>query len=62
MPIDLNDLTLEKSETSPEEVARLEAPAEQPCSGCGGPMNVGEEEAVGICSDCYWKAINHPQL
>ncbi len=29
------------------------------CEGCGGKILVWEEKAGGICSDCYWKAVDN---
>ena len=27
------------------------------CDYCSGPITVGEYEATGICSKCYWEAV-----
>lgn len=27
-----------------------------PCPECGKKMKVGDEEASGICGECYWSA------
>lgn len=41
----------------PEEIARLETPSEHPCPICGKAMSVGEYEAAGVCTDCYFKEV-----
>ena len=34
-------------------------PSSNPCSSCGGIMTVGEAEAGGVCSACYYKYSDH---
>ena len=41
-----------------EEVARLASDCSHVCPNCEGPITVGEHEAAGICSDCYFGAIH----
>ena len=33
-------------------------PSDAPCPYCGGPMLVGEANSDGICTNCYFKAID----
>lgn len=35
----------------------FEIDTEHTCEHCGGQLLVGEYEAAGICSDCYWVAL-----
>lgn len=42
----------------PVEVARQALPAACNCPSCNGPMCVGEDEACGICTCCYFNEIN----
>lgn len=37
----------------------LHAPSENPCPTCKGIMTVGEEQAGGVCTDCYFKYSDH---
>lgn len=46
---------------SPEEQARLDTPSEYPCPICGKEMTMGEYEAAGICTDCYFNEVGDQQ-
>jgi hypothetical protein len=42
---------------SASEELRLAQPASHSCPSCGGPLTVGEDEAAGFCSACYWSTL-----
>jgi len=42
-----------------EENPELEEISNTPCPTCNGKMTVGEENAGGVCTDCYFKYSDH---
>ena len=38
-----------------------EAPSLVPCYSCQGPMVMGEEKAGGLCTKCYFEAVNQDE-
>lgn len=52
----LDDLELKQFNLSDDERDRLSLPSDNLCSNCSGLMSVGEDEAMGICSQCYYEA------
>lgn len=46
-----------EKERTKEELERLDQPSYESCPLCGWTMSVGEAEAGGICSKCYWESV-----
>ena len=44
----------------PGEYKRLTTVSTKCCPGCGGSIYIGEEEAAGMCTDCYFRALRDP--
>lgn len=53
------DLVAVASSLSAEEEAYLATECSHCCPNCDGPITQGDDDAAGICNDCYWAVVQH---
>lgn len=46
------------SAMSDDEFDRLSTSASHCCPNCDGSLTIGEDEAAGLCSDCYYAGVH----
>lgn len=51
--MDWANLEMQKIDPKLDEISKT------PCPTCKGKMTVGEEQAGGVCMDCYFKYSDH---